>query len=226
MKQIIIVTIALLSAITIHAQTPFNGRIRTTSGSGVKATIEVKGSDKHTRADGKGRFGLTDIGENDTLRIIYRRDTMEIPVAGRKSIDIVWTEEQESLQVSESEELMNFGFGYVKRRESTDFSSGISGERLRSTSVSNLLQAILICCPSLRYINGQLCIRSQNSVHNPSGALILCDGMEIPNIDMISIYDVSSVEIIKNSNMYGFRGVNGVILIKTVTADDAFNRLR
>jgi outer membrane receptor protein involved in Fe transport len=44
--------------------------------------------------------------------------------------------------------------------------------------------------------------------------------------EMINLYDVKEVEIIKGSNMYGFRGVNGVVLITTMTADDALKRQR
>lgn len=205
---------------------PFNGRIRHFDGSGIKAMVKVKDSDKITRSDGKGRFGLTDIKPDDTLYIIYRRDTLEIPVTGRQSIDIVWAEEGDTYTAEESEELMNYGFGYVKRRESTDFSSGISGDKLRSLGTSSLLRALLICCPSLRYVNGELCLRTQNSINSSSAVLILCDGVEVSNIDFINIYDVGSVEVIKSSNMYGFRGVNGVVLIKTITAEESINRQR
>ena len=140
----------LLLSLTAEAQTPFNGRIRNLDGSGVKATVRVKDSDKVTRSDGKGRFGLTDIKAEDTLYIIYRRDTIVIDIAGRQSIEVVLAEDGDTYTADESEELMNYGFGYVKRRESTDFSSGISGDKLRSLGTSSLLRALLICCPSLR----------------------------------------------------------------------------
>lgn len=226
MKKYIITLIAIFAITAVEAQTPFNGRIRHFDGSGIKAMVKVKDSDKITRSDGKGRFGLTDIKPDDTLYIIYRRDTLEIPVTGRQSIDIVWAEEGDTYTAEESEELMNYGFGYVKRRESTDFSSGISGDKLRSLGTSSLLRALLICCPSLRYVNGELCLRTQNSINSSSAVLILCDGVEVSNIDFINIYDVGSVEVIKSSNMYGFRGVNGVVLIKTITAEESINRQR
>ena len=216
----------LLLSLTAEAQTPFNGRIRNLDGSGVKATVRVKDSDKVTRSDGKGRFGLTDIKAEDTLYIIYRRDTIVIDIAGRQSIEVVLAEDGDTYTADESEELMNYGFGYVKRRESTDFSSGISGDKLRSLGTSSLLRALLICCPSLRYVNGELCLRTQNSINSSSAVLILCDGIEISNLDFINIYDVGSVEVIKSSNMYGFRGVHGVVLIKTISAQEAMNRKR
>ena len=227
MRRIFTLFVALFVVATADAQEPFNGRITNIEGKGIKARIVVKDSDKRTFSDGKGRFGLTDIEADDVLMIISRRDTMTIPVEGRKSIDIVWLKEGDSFsfRAEESEELMNYGFGYVKRRESTDYSSGISGDRLRATGAKSLMDAIQMCYPGLRYINGELCLMTQNSIGSSSAPLILCDGMET-NLDLISIYDVKSVEIIKGSNMYGFRGVNGVILITTMDAEEALKRSR
>ena len=225
MRRIFTLFVALFVVATADAQEPFNGRITNIEGKGIKARIVVKDSDKRTFSDGKGRFGLTDIKADDVLMIISRRDTMTIPVEGRKSIDIVWLKEGDSFsfRAEESEELMNYGFGYVKRRESTDYSSGISGDRLRATGAKSLMDAIQMCYPGLRYINGELCLMTQNSIGSSSAPLILCDGMET-NLDLISLYDVKSVEIIKGSNMYGFRGVNGVILITTMDAEEALKR--
>ena len=227
MRRIFTLFVALFVVATADAQEPFNGRITNIEGKGIKARIVVKDSDKRTFSDGKGCFGLTDIEADDVLMIISRRDTMTIPVEGRKSIDIVWLREGESFsfRAEESEELMNYGFGYVKRRESSDYSSGISGDRLRATGAKSLVDAIQMCYPGLRYINGELCLLTQNSISSSSSPLILCDGMET-NLDLISLYDVKSVEIIKGSNMYGFRGVNGVILITTMDAKEALNKSR
>ena len=209
---------ALLSMLAIATSTmaeePFNGLITRLDGTGVKANVVVKGSDKRTRSDGKGRFGLTDIKGDEVLYIIVKRDTTTVELAGHRSIHIVLAEAGEVVSNDESEELMNYGFGYVKRRESIDYSSGISGERLRATGTSDLRKAIMMCYPGLKYINGELCLMTQNSINSSSAVLILCDGVE-SNLDYINIQDVKSVEILKGSNMYGFRGVNGVVVIKT-----------
>jgi hypothetical protein len=208
-----------------YAQSPFNGRVVRSDGKGVKARITVVGADKFTMSDGKGRFGLTDVAEDAVLQIVAKRDTIVVELNGRRSIDIVWDSRVSIYQATESEELMNYGFGYVKRRESTDFSSGISGDRLRSMGTSNLGDAIVKCYPGLRYINGELCLRTQNSINSSSAVLVLCDGIET-NLDYINIYDVKSVEVIKSSNMYGFRGVHGVVLVTTMTGADALKRQR
>lgn len=224
MKRYILLTLALFIGVMAHSQQPFNGRIRSFDNKGVKARIVVRNRDKQTISDGKGRFGLTDVKADDVLLVIVKRDTMEIPVAGRQSIDIVIASEGDSYNAEESSELMNYGYGYVKRRESTDFSSGISGDRLRAMGTSNLGDAIVKCYPGLRYVNGELCLRTQNSINSSSAVLVLCDGIEA-NLDFINIHDVKSVEVIKSSNMYGFRGVHGVVLITTMTAQDQLDAL-
>ena len=225
MRHIILLLTALVTLNCALADEPFNGRITRPDGSGVKAMVRVAGSDKVTRSDGKGRFGLTDIKADDTLQFILKRDTLVVPVEGRRSIEVVWMEEGVTYHATESEELMNYGFGYVKRRESVDYTSGISGDRIRATGCSNLQDAIMMCYPGLRYINGELCLMTQNSINSSSAVLVLCDGIET-RLELISVYDVKSVEIIKGSNMYGFRGVNGVVLVTTMTAEDALKRER
>ena len=212
-RYITLVSLMLIAGIT-RAEEPFNGLITRHDGSGIKAKVVVKGCNKRTNSDRKGRFGLTDIKGDETLYIIVKRDTTTVELAGHKSIHIILAEAGEVVSTDESEELMNYGFGYVKRRESIDYSSGISGEKLRATGTSDLRKAIMMCYPGLKYINGELCLMTQNSINGSSAVLIICDGVE-SNLDYINIHDVQSVEILKGSNMYGFRGVNGVVVIKT-----------
>ena len=225
MKQIVLLIAAIALASSIMAQEPFNGRITGADGKGIRARIRVENSDKYTSSDGKGRFGLTDIKADDILLIIYKRDTLRIAIEGRQSIDIVVATDSKRYEARESEELASYGFGYVKRRESTDYSSGISGDRLRATGAKGVIEAIQMCYPGLRYINGELCLLTQNSIGSSSAVLVLCDGMET-RPELINLYDVKSVEIIKGSNMYGFRGVNGVVLITTMSAEDVLKRER
>lgn len=225
MRVILLFTVLCLGATSAIADEPFNGRVVRPDGRGVKASVRVVDGEGVARADGKGRFGLTNVEADDVLEFVYRRDTLRVPVEGRRSIELIWHEEGRQYVAEESEELMNYGFGYVKRRESLDYSSGISGDRLRATGASNLVDAIRMCYPGLRYINGELCLLTQNSIGSSSAVLVLCDGMET-RPELVNLYDVKSVEIIKGSNMYGFRGVNGVVLITTMTAEDALKRTR
>lgn len=229
MRFITTLLLSLVLCATAYAQdgtesyatthTPFNGLITRQNGSGVKAKIVITGSDKFTNSDGKGRFGFSDIEPTDTLRIVLRHTTYDIPVMGFRSMHIEFDDKMMLYKIRESEELINLGENYVKRRESIDFSSGISGDRLRATGCFNLMDALKMLYPGLREVNGELSLRTTNSINSSSAVLVLCDGIDV-NINTINLHDVKSVEIIKGSNMYGFRGVNGVIKVTTRRAGE------
>lgn len=192
---------------------PFNGLVKDLSGKGVKVRVFVKNSDKRTVADREGRFGLTNLKPTDTLLLQYRREKVEIPLDGRRSLKVLWGGEQPSYD--EDEELVDLGFGYVKRREYAVSSSGITGEMMLQKGFTDLQTALLALVPGLQLINGELVIRGQSSVNSSSAALIVCDGMPVSSLNSISIYEVKSVEVQRGNNMYGVRGGNGVILIRT-----------
>lgn len=193
--------------------TPFNGRITNSSGKGIRARISVKADKRYTFANRDGQFGLTDVGPSDTLIITYKRISQEIPVAGRRSLRIKWMEV--GSEADEDETLVNSGFGYIKRREYTSNSSRLSGEEMVRRGYTDLQSAILGLMPGVRMLNGELIVRGIGSINSGNGALILCDGVEVHNLNSINIRDVVSVELLRGNNMYGVRGGNGVILIRT-----------
>ena len=184
---------------------PFNGLVVDASGRGVKVRVEVVGSDRYTIADSKGRFGLAGIGGDDSLRISYRRRACTVPVASRRSLHVVWNHDDLARNiVREDAAIADMGELYVKRRD-------------RATGKTDLVDALMLCVPGLSYENGELCLRGSSSYNSKSGVLILCDGGEINSVDSINIEDVESVEVVHGANSYGFRGTNGVIMVKTKT---------
>lgn len=219
MKRLLLPLLLLLAPFVLCAQqnassdVPFNGLVKDLSGKGVKVRVSVKNSDKRTVADREGRFGLTNLEPDDTLLLQYRREKVEIPLEGRRSLKVLWSGTQPSYE--EDEELVDLGFGYVKRREYAGSSSGITGDMMLQKGFTDLQTALLTLVPGLQLVNGELVIRGQSSVNSSSAALIVCDGMPVSNLSSISIYEVKSVEVQRGSNMYGVRGGNGVILIRT-----------
>lgn len=66
-------------------------------------------------------------------------------------------------------------------------------------------------------------IRGAGSFNSSTQPLFIVDGGETSNIANISPYDIASVEVLKDAStsLYGVRGANGVIIIKTKSARDA-----
>ena len=195
--------------------TPFNGLVSDSSGARVKSIkIEVKSSGRYTYTDKLGRFGLTDIKPDDVL-IISRKDfSVEVTVGGRQSMRIVLYGDALS-NVDESAELVEAGFGYIKRRESSPNTGVISGEELRKTGVQDLERALLGRVPGLAMIDGELTMPGKNSINSSTKMLFLVDNQEVPSLSHVTISEIESVVVHKDGGMYGVRGANGVIHVKT-----------
>lgn len=176
-----------------------------------------------TRTNKEGKFGLTDVGEGDTLHLEYQKQHYAIPVQGRRGMRIVLGD-QLVPQASEDQELADIGYGFVKRREKVISSSGIPGEVLARTGKTNLLDAMIGLVPGLYVVpNGRpgisptVRIRGENSILADCTPLFVVDGVVTPSLDYLNIHDVESVEVLKDASIYGVRGANGAILVHTKT---------
>lgn len=214
------------AALSIHAaaqdryeHVPFNGMVQNSLGEPMRnVKLWVKNDRQYTFSDRKGRFGLTDVKATDTLHIKYKKLRYDIPVEGRKSMRIMIADEP---RVEEDQELVDMGYGYVRRREYTGVSSYISGEELRRSGRSSILAALQGRVPGLTVATGpipgsdKVRIRGINSINLDTTPLFLVDGVIVESLDYLNIYDVESVEILKDASIYGASGSNGAILVHT-----------
>lgn len=226
MKPVVLFLLACLFALPMSAQegVPFNGLITDVNGKGisnVKVSL-LKAAEKRTRTNRKGRFGLTDVLADDTLKLVWKKETYTIPIAGRKSLKIVWQSQSCALQANEDKDLVDFGYGFVKRREFTGYSSGISGDELRKSGATTILGALQgriaglnITTSSAPGGEDKVMIHGQKSFYASSTPLFVVDGVVVSDISSISIYDVDYVEVMKDGSIYGSQGANGAILIRT-----------
>ena len=196
---------------------PFNGLIQDRSGGSVKKTrVEVKSTGRYTYTDKLGRFGLTDVKGDDVLILSRRGFRAEVAVADRRSLQIELQGDLIS-HSDESEELVDTGYGYIKRREVTNSNTGsISGEELRRMGATDLERALLGRVPGLAMIDGELTIRGKNSINSSTKLLFLVDNQPVTSLSTVSISQIESVTVLKDGTMYGIRGANGVILVKTI----------
>ena len=220
MKKFFSSIAVLLLVLPVLAQNegavPFNGIIVDVAGKGIKnVKVQVKKDGRYTKTDKKGRFGLTDLTPEDTLVFSIKRITHEIEVGEAKSLRIVMASENtDEWKASQDDELVDFGFMYVKRREFTGSASGLTEENLKG--YTDLAEAINALIPNVNVSSdGSVSIRGQRSLVANNNAMILLNNQEIGSVLDVSIYDVKSVEIIKDGVGYGSRGANGVVVIRT-----------
>ena len=76
--------------------------------------------------------------------------------------------------------------------------------------------------PGVQIVGTSIRIRGINTATGNPDALIILDGMEVSDVSDLNPADVASVEVLKDSEatLYGMRGANGVVIIKTKTAND------
>lgn len=203
-------------------EVPFNGVITDIAGAPIKgARIYVSDERVFARSDKRGRFGLTDVKSDDTLHIVYKKEVYLVPVSGRKSLRIRLGDRKQ-FEASYDQELVNLGYGFVKRRAHTGFSSGISGEQLVRSGRTNILDALQGLVPGLVITSGRspgfgstALIHGPSSINSSTEPLYVVDGVIVNSLDFINVYDVEHVEILKDASIYGSRGANGAILVTT-----------
>ena len=217
LKFIAALLVTMGSVVTALAEVPFSGLLldrELKPKKGVK--VYVKDPKRYTTTDKKGRFGLTDVQPDDTLHLVLsKKETLLVPVEERRGLRIVLA--GDGMKAENDEEIANTGFGFVKRREFSGVSSGISGDRLRATGAKDVISGLKGLVPGLVVSNGEVTIRGQHSLTLSNEPLYVVDGVEVPSLDFLSIYDVDHVEVIKDAGQYGARGANGAIVVTTKT---------
>ena len=128
----------------------------------------------------------------------------------------------DSLRLSSfSEDSVNIGYGYVKRKNLTSSVSKVSMDDEQSSSYTTIGDYLMGRVPGLTVIKTgtsyKYIIRGLSSINSQTDPLFIVDGVEVMDISYLNPRDVKSVEVLKDSSasIYGTRGACGVILITT-----------
>jgi len=160
----------------------------------------------------------------------YSLGTLEEDLIGRTRINFAFagsirdqiTDAGQGLKPEKNEEMVNVGYGKVKRSDIATSVSTLDGRNplfLSSSSVYDMLQGTL---PGV-YVNGKnVVIRGLKSFMQSNEPLYIVDGIPVRSIDYISPQTVRSIEVLKGpaASIYGSRGANGVILIDLIDAPE------
>lgn len=215
----------MISALSMSAQdksnnvVPFNGLVTDMLGTPLKGVkIYVVTKSFAAKTDKEGKFGLSNVKPSDTLHVEYKKEKYDIPVNGKRSMKIILGNQMPEAQ--EDQDLVDIGYGYVKRREVLQATNGIPGEVLRRTGKTNLLEALTGLVPGLKVsssgVPGQsvsVNMRGIGSINQSSEPIYLIDGVQTSSLDYVNLNDVESVEVMKDASIYGANGANGAILV-------------
>lgn len=229
MKRLFATLLAGLGTLTVAAQEhriPFNGELTDAAGKPIRtARVWVRSERDYALTDRSGRFGLTDVGPADTLRILVRKHRYDIPVEGRRGLRIRLGDALRPT-AEEAPEFVSLGYGFVARRERTNATNYISGEELRRSGYTDVLSALQGRVPGLditgRGTQGgdgmQTSMRGTRSFKADATPAFVIDGVIVPSFEGLNLNDIDYVEVMKEATVYGSNGANGAILVHTKTA--------
>lgn len=225
MKSIWATLVLLFVAVGACGQeaVPFNGLLLDAVGMPIRrARIYVVHPDKYAQSDKQGRFGLTNVQPDDTLKVRYNKQTYYIPVAGRRSMQIRILEDMQ-VESHESSKLLDYGFHYVKQREYAGYNSQITGEELMRTGCTDILSALTGLIPGLNIVENPVDGTYTVDIRGNGQAadltpLYIVDEVQVASIDHIHLNQVAYVIVMKDATIYGVRGGNGAIVVRLKSA--------
>ncbi|SFG91934.1 SusC/RagA family TonB-linked outer membrane protein [Pedobacter insulae] len=231
MKTNILYLILILTAFTLPAYSQagqkITGTIRDARGPVPGAGIFEKDfTSNGTSADENGNFSLTLKG---SAKIIVIKSigflTKELKITDNEPIQILLEEDAKGL-----EEIVVLGFGEkVKKLTNTGAASSITGLELRQSPTSSIQNSLAGRLPGFfsQQRSGQpgrdganFQIRGVSTYQGTTTPLIVVDDIEVTpdQISMLDQNEIESLTILKDASttaVYGVRGANGVIVIRT-----------
>ena len=198
----------------------------------IGVNIVVNGTSNGTVTDVNGRYNLS-VNSNDTLLVTYIGFTIqEIAVNGRTEINIVM-----EADVTGLDEVVIVGYGEVKRANllgSVETMAAKDIEDIPATSLTSLFEgrmAGVLVAPSqpsgMPGNPNRVVIRLGEKTFGATTSggpkeeqpLYIVDGFEVTQqeFDVLDPSEIESISVLKDASaaVYGTRGSNGVVLIKT-----------
>ena len=221
-KVLIILFCTLLMAEGLSAQS-VAGRVMDEKGEKLAGvTIQEKGTSNGTVTDINGQYNLRLEGEDPVLKISYVGfKPQEISVNKRKVVDIVLQEDISSL-----DEVVVVAYGDQRKVSVVGAQSALKMDKVKipTANLSSVVAGRLAGVVAVQrtgepgHDNSDIWIRGISTFTNQnSRPLVLVDGVE-RSFNNINPEDIESFTILKDASataVYGVRGANGVILVKT-----------
>ena len=122
-----------------------------------------------------------------------------------------------SVSRDNGDEDFNLGYMTVSKNAMSDTGNSLKISESDSDQYNSMQDYLRDRVPGLEIDGSRIIIRGISSLQGSSDPLIIFDGAEIMDINMIDPREVYSVDVLKDTAaaMYGVKGTNGVILIKS-----------
>lgn len=223
MKQLLLMLLLLMSGTILLAQQGrVTGKVTDANGKEIEGvSVSVKGKTTGTITNSTGDYSIA-VGKNETLvftSLGFARK--EFVVTGNR-VDITLQSAAGDLA-----EVVVVGYGTQKKGNITSAVTTIKGDQLLKRPLASTSMSLQGFAPGVVIQqssgqpgadNGRINIRGIGSITGSSSPLIIVDGVEGANLNDVDANVIDNITILKDAAstaVYGVRGTNGVIIIKT-----------
>jgi TonB-linked SusC/RagA family outer membrane protein len=198
------------------------GTVRDKNGPLPGVNVVVKGTTISTSTDFDGKYILKNIPDNARLVFSFvGYIDYEIDVNALSKIDVVLQEENQNLK-----EVVVIGYGTAKKKDLTGAVSTVSRGKFAEQNVTRIDQILQGRAAGVQVSNTvgapgadvKIRVRGSNSILGSNDPLYVIDGYVGADYNSINPNDIETLQVLKDASstaIYGSRGANGVIIIKT-----------
>jgi TonB-linked SusC/RagA family outer membrane protein len=187
----------------------------------VGASVIEKGTNNGTTSDSEGKFSIT-VQQNATLQVsMVGFATQDVAVGTQNFIEVSMVESALNL-----DDVVVVGYGQQKKANLTGAVNQFKTEDLTQRQVSSTSQLLQGIAPGVAVwqssgkpgVDGpNIRIRGIGSISSGTGPLVMIDGVST-TMDFLDPNSIESMTVLKDAAstaIYGVRGANGVVVIKT-----------
>ncbi|GGI55695.1 SusC/RagA family TonB-linked outer membrane protein [Winogradskyella haliclonae] len=186
-------------------------------------TVLVKGTARGTQTDFDGKYSIKAKSGDVLVFSFVSMKTAERTVGAANTIDLAMADDVAAL-----DEVVITGYSTSSKKKSAIASSKVTSETIENRPNASLVQTLTGQIPGLDIstnsgqpgANSLVQLRGVNSINGNTEPLFLIDGVPVneDNFRSLNANEIESVDVLKDAGataIYGSRGANGVVVIKT-----------
>lgn len=224
-KSLLTILFSLMIVLSLQAQQRIvKGKIIDKASNTALPNVSIleKTSGKGVISDTEGNFSINVPDKAILVFSFIGYETQEIVVGNQSSIEVILSESNKLL-----DDVVVVGYGIQKKANLTGSVSQFKTEEITRRQVSSSSQLLQGIAPGVTVAQASgkpgadgasIRVRGVGSIFSGSDPLIMVDGVvsSMDNVDPNAIESITVLKDAASTSIYGTRGANGVILIKTI----------
>ena len=192
------------------------GSVKSTEGKPLDALIILKKGRQKVRTDERGYFVLRNVPADAHLVVSFHKVRTEIAVDGREKIRLTLVDPLARMEGEAKPKSVETVMGDINKDNYSGSLSELTAEDIEKGGFNSLVDAVRTKIGGLTvYDDGRVSMRGISTINGSIYALIIIDGTESYSLFDVDVHDVETLSVLREGDMYGLKGANGVVLITT-----------